>query len=310
MPFFRNDATVNLALESLFSQSREASEVLIVDDCSEASANELIDEKYMSSITIIRKRTNEGLAAAYNSGIASARGEIIVLMHPDVVLQGRDELKILLDPFQNTEVVAAAHQNARFSPGFWDSLNIYEKAVLGAALSKRAKGFDGKFDAIRRNIFSEVGYFDSLTFRTAGEDGDFVWRIKKRGVVVQTLASAEHQHDFGNSVRLTQVLEKSFQYGQALGALTRKHRLGFAITHLSSYWREIGMVLIAFEGIVLGAARFTFLPLLIASAQTPVLVCIRDSRIRQFPLLLILQFAKNISHSVGFFSGFMQGKQI
>lgn len=310
IPYYHNHVTVNDSLASLLSQDVKPHEIVLIDDASSPPARETVWGEFLEEIKIIQHAANRGLAATYNSGIKYVTSEIIVFMHPDIVLPTPSELKALLAPFVNEVVLASSHKNARFSDSYWDSLSLYEKSILGAAMHPRSRGFDGKFDAVRNSTFDRVGQFDAHHFRTAGEDGDLVWRLRKIGKIVQTDAQAEHRHSFSSDRALGGVMKKSFQYGSAIGTLIRLHGLNYVLRNAQGLWREAALMLVLVETALRRAVPVSLLIVAYLSADTPRTIYKRDRNIRQSLTIFAVVIVRNMAHSWGVLVGLGRGRQI
>ena len=72
-------------LESLFSQTYQEREIIVVDNGSTDGSPDLLEQRYQSRITLIKERENLGFAEGNNVGIASSSGEYIALLNNDAV---------------------------------------------------------------------------------------------------------------------------------------------------------------------------------------------------------------------------------
>ena len=85
IPAYNADRYIAEAINSIFSQSYQDYEIIVVDDGSTDSTPEIL-QSYGSRIHSI-SQTNGGMAAARNLGIAAAKGELIALLdHDDIFL--------------------------------------------------------------------------------------------------------------------------------------------------------------------------------------------------------------------------------
>ena len=87
IPVYNQTAYLAQALDSVLGQSRRADEVIVVDDGS-IDSTAAVCRQYGSSILYIRQE-NAGPAAARNSGIARASGELVLFLDGDDVLSPR-----------------------------------------------------------------------------------------------------------------------------------------------------------------------------------------------------------------------------
>ena len=78
IPAYQKTDFVNQAIDSVRSQTFQDSEIIVVDDCSEAGAIRVPD-----GVRLIRHATRRGPAVARNTGISAANGRYIALMDMD-----------------------------------------------------------------------------------------------------------------------------------------------------------------------------------------------------------------------------------
>ncbi len=83
VPTFNRAKTLRTAIQSVLHQDYENIEVIVVDDCSYDNTSELISQIDDSRIVYIRHNENRGAAAARNTGILAARGELIAFQDSD-----------------------------------------------------------------------------------------------------------------------------------------------------------------------------------------------------------------------------------
>ena len=83
IPAYKAARTINRAVESVFGQTREPAEVLVVDDGSPDGADLAAAlARYGDRVTLLRK-PNGGAASARNHGIERARGSVIGFLDAD-----------------------------------------------------------------------------------------------------------------------------------------------------------------------------------------------------------------------------------
>jgi glycosyltransferase involved in cell wall biosynthesis len=79
---------LSAAIRSAETQSYPHIECIVIDDASTDESNEVLDEiaAHWPDIKIIRKRTNAGQTAAFQTGFAASSGEYVVFLDADDVL--------------------------------------------------------------------------------------------------------------------------------------------------------------------------------------------------------------------------------
>jgi glycosyltransferase involved in cell wall biosynthesis len=249
IPVHNAKTTIKKALESLFSQSYQFDELVIVNDASNDGSDMLINDflkvaenTYNKKPKIIFTSHHEssGLAASYNDGIKKSSGDLVVTMHADIIIKA-DGLKKLFSPFlppSDSKIVASTHF-VDHPLNIWNKYNFWQKCFFARQAGKKQSGIDGKFDCFRRDVLEKVGFFDEINYRVAGEDGDLVARIRKFGKIVQTEAEIIHLHKIDENFSWKDIILKQKQYSEAQGVLLRKGRMMSLKSVIKSFFREI-----------------------------------------------------------------------
>lgn len=172
IPAYNSGATISRALESVLRQSRQADEIITVDDGSTDDTREVI--KNFPEVTYIHQ-DNQGPAAARNNGAKTAKGEYIAFLDSDDYwLAGHlKNLASVLESNPDIQWAASAYrksfldgrekivrlQKRHYSPGnrvdyFSATPNLHFLSVISTA--------------VRRDLFIAAGGFAERYFR--GED--------------------------------------------------------------------------------------------------------------------------------------------
>jgi hypothetical protein len=87
IPFHRDDATIDAAVDSALAQDHADLEILVVDDGSPPESGELLQRQRRKDprVRLLSKR-NGGLSSARNHGIEHASGELVLFLDADNVL--------------------------------------------------------------------------------------------------------------------------------------------------------------------------------------------------------------------------------
>ena len=83
MPVYKTAQYLREAMDSILSQTFEAFELIVLDDCSPDNAEEILDTYADSRIVRYRGEKNVGLSNVLNVGIEMARGKYIARMDSD-----------------------------------------------------------------------------------------------------------------------------------------------------------------------------------------------------------------------------------
>ena len=80
---FQRFEYVKRAIKSVLEQSVKCLEIIVVEDASTSGLNEWILEQKQPNLIYVRHETNKGLAAARNTGLNLAKGELIAYLDDD-----------------------------------------------------------------------------------------------------------------------------------------------------------------------------------------------------------------------------------
>ena len=239
MPVYKGESTVEKTLESLLAQTKKFDELIVVDDASPDRSKEIIEDylRGKEECRLIAHKKNMGLAKSYNDGILESKGNLIVTLHQDVILEP-DALQELVEPFSDKKVVAAGHWSV-FPDPVWKKFGFWQKCFFARFVGKEIPGINGQFDCFRKDALQKAGLFDGTRFRTAGEDGDIVYKLSRLGKIVQTKARLIHLQATSPDFGPKDIIWKQKQHSEARGALLALGRIG-GIGHFAKvFFREI-----------------------------------------------------------------------
>lgn len=183
MPAYRVTEYIAEALESLFAQTVQDFEVIVVNDgCPDTANLERVLEPYRDRIRYIRQ-PNAGVAAARNTAIRAARGEFISQLDPDDAWEPH-HLETQLAMFRDHPTADVVYPDMAFFgdtllPGgsFMDLYPSRGEVSLSSVLRRICT--PSYAVTARRNAVLAAGLFDPELHR--GEDLDLWLRILYRG---------------------------------------------------------------------------------------------------------------------------------
>lgn len=284
---------VKYFLEQCLLSVRKASaglnvEVFVVDNNSVDSSVEMVKEKF-PEVKLIGNRENLGFSKANNQAIRNARGEYILLLNPDTVVEEDTFTKILgfMDAhpeagglgvkmvdgkgkflpeskrglptpavafykiFGLSKIFPKSRRFGRYHLGFLDRDKIHPVEILS-----------GAFMLIRKKAMDQTGLLDE-DFFMYGEDIDLSYRIIQAGYTNYYYPHTRIIHYKGESTKKSSVNYVRVFY-QAMVIFARKHfsrkranAFSFLI-HLAVYFR-------AFLALMARFIRAVFLPVLDAA---------------------------------------------
>ncbi|MBC7979878.1 MAG: glycosyltransferase [Armatimonadetes bacterium] len=211
---------IGRCLKSIENLNNGPYEILVVDDGSHDGTSGYISENFPNIRTITIPWS--GLSNARNIGAAAANGEIFAFTDDDCE-PDQDWLLRLRKAFQDPAIAAAGGPNLPPAAKTWEESVI--RASPGAPShvlldDSRAEHLPGCNIAVRRLAFESVGGFDP-SFRTAGDDVDFCWRLSDAGYHLGFVPGAFVWHRRRPSVGT--FLKQQIGYGKAEKLLLAKH---------------------------------------------------------------------------------------
>jgi glycosyltransferase involved in cell wall biosynthesis len=202
IPVYNGARYLRAALESVFAQTYRPFEVIVVDDGS-ADDSGVIAQSFPEVRYI--SQTNEGVAAARNKGIESARGEFYAFLDQDD-LWTPDKLKVQIEYLQNHPDVGYTLTQQKFflDPGAtlpaWFRKELFDTVHTGWVLGTLV---------VRRSVFEQVGNF--AKGYGAANDSDWFFRAKAAEIpmaVVEELLLLKRIHEANDSARATEILSE------------------------------------------------------------------------------------------------------
>lgn len=165
-------------MESLRCQTRKAEEILVVNDGSTDTTQQIAEA---NGVRVLDHKKNLGLGRARNTAIQHATGEIIVFFDADTLLYPT-LLEEILSEYANPETIGVGGQEF-FAPlpgrvNLWR--NLFWRQTHGEERIEDASMLMGLCSSYRKEVLLEVGGFDTY-FTSNGEDVDMGIRVRKAG---------------------------------------------------------------------------------------------------------------------------------
>ena len=174
-------------LLSVFTHAKTDFEALIVDNSGDPRIAGWLEGRAAERLRIIVLDPPLGFAAAVNSGIEAAAGDVIVLFDPGVELKG-DAISPLLDALSDPTVVVAGPFGLRAK----GTLKEFEESA-----GPEVDAIEGYCMAFRRADARAVGGFDPRFRFYRMADVELSFRLRDRGgkaMVVAGLPLERHEH--------------------------------------------------------------------------------------------------------------------
>jgi len=189
VPAHNRMGTLRQTLAAATDQDFSEYEVIVVDDGSSDGTPEMVQREF-SSVRLLRQ-PNRGPAAARNTGLLAAWGEIIAFTDDDC-LPPNDWLARLADGFRRYPDITGVG-GPLLAPPSVRAANVlarYEEYVVRVLHKARDDEVVGGFDcpaggtnnmAYRREGLKQIGGFDPAFPYPAAEDADLKWRLVQNG---------------------------------------------------------------------------------------------------------------------------------
>lgn len=209
IPVYNRERLIEKALDSVFAQTFDDFEVIVVDDGSTDQTAEVV-RAHPSSVQLIRQE-NSGPGAARNTGIEAASGEYVAFLDSDdkwfpwtlstynTVIEENDQPALIggtTHPFQDGDELLEVDKKSLVADRYPDFLDA---AGEGEYISTNAA-------AARRSAVEDAGGFFSADLNA--EDHDLAFRLGAASGFVQVraptlVAVRRHDHQLTGQIRKT-----------------------------------------------------------------------------------------------------------
>ena len=247
IPTYNRASILPRAVNSVLSQTYQDYEIIIVDDCSSDSTQDVIATFSDPRIRLISHDRNKGQSAAINTGISNARGEYLTFLDDDdewLPAKLECQVQILDSSANNVGLVYGwmdriEDSTGRLIPSY---RSIAEGDIFEDALALNIPGPTIVL-LVRSSIAGEIGGFDEDLSRY--NDADFICRVTRRyhvAALPQVVARAhfDHEHE--------QMGHESPKYLADAAKFLRMHMNRFA-TELNERPRTLATLLRRLAGV-------------------------------------------------------------
>jgi O-antigen biosynthesis protein len=216
IPTYNGRALLEQNLPAVLAAAPGA-EVLVVDDASTDDTADWLSKNYPAVKVLVHEK-NQRFAAACNSGVAAATGEVVVLLNNDVV-PGPTFLTPLMAHFKDEAVFAVGcaeydgeHISGRSGGDFLRGMYVHWRAtdqIAGPTL-----WVSGGSGAFRKATWDKLGGMDTAYAPAYEEDRDICYRALKRGnkILFEPKSIVRHSHETTNKKALGQSTMKASSY--------------------------------------------------------------------------------------------------
>jgi poly-beta-1,6 N-acetyl-D-glucosamine synthase len=228
VPAYNEEMLIDASLNSLLELDYPGYEILVVDDGSTdgtyARAMELARASTRVPVRVIRK-LNGGKADALNVGIAHARGQFVLNMDSDTVLD-KNALRACVRHFSDPKVAAVAGNIKVFNrENILTRIQAIEY-IQGLAITRKAQSharicniIPGPLGMFRKDALQQVGGYDEDTF---AEDCDVTLKLLMRGWHVVYEANAVAWVETPS--RSNDLIKQRYRWCRGILQAIRKHK--------------------------------------------------------------------------------------
>jgi len=184
-------------------------EIILVDNCSQDGTVSFVREHF-PGVTVIESPDNRGYGAGNNLGVKYARGEYVVILNPDTMVE-EEWLSSLLSPLKRQPKVITTPKIL-----LYDGLAINTcgniNTITGLTFTRglgadpssfpdveEVSGISGACFAMRRDDYLDLGGFDE-NFFLYNEDAELSWRAHLHDYRVLYVPTSVIRHDYQLSV--------------------------------------------------------------------------------------------------------------
>ena len=214
---------IGQCIQSILNQNRPNIEIVVSDNGSNDGSVNFIRDRF-PSVKIITNGENLGFGSAVNRGLSSAKGDYLIFLNSDLVLDPKciGALATFLDSDSSAGGVIPKilHHDQR---DIINSLGIIINYtgiaypnLLGQKDPRSVESFEsacGGIFMLRREVYAAVGGFDEDLF-LYHEDHDLSWRIRLNGWKLQVIPKAimYHHYNFNKGIKKFYFSEKNRLY--------------------------------------------------------------------------------------------------
>lgn len=226
IPVFNREATIKRAIDSCLSQSFSDFEVVVVDDFSRDATVESVESFADARVSLVRHRSNMGVCAARNTGVAATRGMWLVMLDSDDELApgafGRLARRARVAGADVGNVGTQCRwDDGHISPGISFDSSTFDFPGFLRWLDTLEPHQVEWFNCIRREVFREVCYPAGRTY-----EGGFHLDLASRwSFQVSSDVTAYHHSDVPGITREAGEVALAGLYRVALDSLRETERI-------------------------------------------------------------------------------------
>lgn len=180
IPVYNAEKEIENCLNAVCNSKYVASEVIVVDDCS-LDSSALIASKF--NCRVIKNEVNKGPSESRNIGAFAAKGELILFLDSDIIVEEDTLTKIVSSFNQYPDIVGVWGVISKRHPNnnYYSQYKNLFLHFCSLKFEKFSSHLVSAVAAIKKNIFIEFGGFDTKFKTVCIEDVDLGYRLGSRG---------------------------------------------------------------------------------------------------------------------------------
>ncbi len=194
IPVYNGAEFLKKNLPALVASADSETEIILVDDGSTDNSVE-IGEQFGAKIISLNK--NSGSAHARNIGVEQSKGEIILFIDADVVVQPEtiQNLREIFAAKPEYSALFGSYDDAPAAPDFFSQYRNLMHHFFHQTGNSEAETFWSGFGAIKRQVFLELGGFNHKDFEIPSvEDIELGYRLREKGHRILLVPKLQVKH--------------------------------------------------------------------------------------------------------------------
>lgn len=234
IPVFNKADTISSSLDSIFAQTNQDFEIVVVNDGSTDNIQQVL-AKYKRLVVI--NQENAGVSAARNSGIHQAKGEFLCFLDADDIYfpNHLEILAGLIDKYPDCGFFCTSHMETFENGKKTDSSTRLPEYVTGSSDYRCDNLFDllNKYSdgIIHTNSFcikKEILVNGNIYFAVGekiGEDTDLWYRVAlKNSIVLTKITTTQYQREYSTATKMG-VKTKKWLFAKRIDSIIRDNSI-------------------------------------------------------------------------------------
>ena len=254
IPVYNGAKYLEKCLESVFASDYRGFEAIVVDDASTDNSTEIAGR---FPCRIINLPENKGVANARNNGADAARGDILIFIDSDIVLE-ENTISRFVKNHENPNIKICHCQiyPESLTGGFAPNLGAVIWHHYNRLMGESSSFIPTEAFSIDKRVFNEIGRFDTRFKSAGGEEFEIGMAAKRHGYkIYQDQSFSIHHHFQGFWPRWKTLFRRSAVYGRIV--FQRNFRLdkghGTAREGINAALSVIGTLAIGMSVFIKGA---------------------------------------------------------